>query len=915
MSYRYTVSFAAMAAASMMSTGAWAQSIPAVEAAGAPISTSDDTEVEAVEVVGFRSSLAKAKEIKRETIGTAETILAEDVARFPDLNLAEALQRIPGVTITRDGGEGRQISLRGLGSDFAQVQLNGMEALGTSSSAMDSRGSVSRSRAFDFDIFASELFNRVDVAKTFSADMDEGGIGGTVKLSTPKPFDYDGRKGALTLQLGDNSLTHDTSPRVAALFSDTWGDFGALASVAYSRRDSMEMGYDTVRWRLVDAGGGDISALSTADQALIRGKKLWLPRGARPVVFKNDQERLGITGALQYKPNDRLNVTLDLLYGVLHNNREELHIQHGTGSSTGIGCSRYLGVNNCSSMTALKYNDKNQVTYYALKNTTLQSETKIEDADSTIEQAVLSGDWQITDNLRLTAMAGHERSYFIDNTSKVYMRTIGDMTLDFTQDSFYGVNTYGFDTTDPSRYSYSDADIWQPEIENTFDTAKFDLAYDVGAHSKLMGGVSFKKYQNEYGLTELENINQAGWNTGTVNDDVDPSLTYVNTDHSDSQWLSVDVRAVYAALGVSRYLADDPNKDFVTEETTGAYLQYQFSDVALPLGALRGNVGLRYYDTTTTSEGLANGKQVSIEKSYDGVLPTLNLAWDLAEQVVVRASASKNLTRPSLGSLNSAGSVDSDPVGDLTISAGNPALKPLESVNLEAGVEWYIPSGGYLAFSYFKKDLKNLIGSAVVEVTYGSTGYPLEFIQGKLDANGQPQTASTIYKFSQPVNIGQSDIKGFEVAFQKDLTFLPAPFDRLGLIANYTYADGKALYTNVFGTGKSEYKSFPGLSKHTSNVTLYYETEKWGARVSSAYRSDYIQTVQSGNTDENERGFHANTFVDFSAFYNLRENLKLTVEGINLTDERIEQYSDSADRLYSSTTSGRSLFVSVSYTF
>lgn len=179
-----TVSFAAMVA-SLMATGAWASdAVPEV------IQTADvqATEVEAIEVVGFRNSLARARALKRDAVGARETILAEDVARFPDLNLAEALQRIPGVTITRDGGEGRQISLRGLGSDFAQVQLNGMEALGTSSSAMDSRGALNRSRAFDFDIFASELFNRVDVMKSFSADMDEGGIGGTVGLMTPKPL-------------------------------------------------------------------------------------------------------------------------------------------------------------------------------------------------------------------------------------------------------------------------------------------------------------------------------------------------------------------------------------------------------------------------------------------------------------------------------------------------------------------------------------------------------------------------------------------------------------------------------------------------------------------------------------------------------------------------------------------------------
>ncbi|MEI8654930.1 TonB-dependent receptor plug domain-containing protein [Pseudoalteromonas sp. Hal273] len=211
---------------------------------------SAQTEVEEIDVQGYRNSLLKAKDLKRNAVGAQDSIVAEDIADFPDLNLADSLQRVPGIAITREGGEGRQISLRGLGPNFTQVQLNGMEALGTSSSAMDSRGSVSRSRAFDFNIFASELFQRVDVKKSFSAEMDEGGIGGTVGLHTAKPFDFDGFNTALSGQLGDNSQTDDVSPRVAALISNTWDDkFGALFSIAYSKRDVNEQGYNTYRWR------------------------------------------------------------------------------------------------------------------------------------------------------------------------------------------------------------------------------------------------------------------------------------------------------------------------------------------------------------------------------------------------------------------------------------------------------------------------------------------------------------------------------------------------------------------------------------------------------------------------------------------------------------------------------------------
>lgn len=287
----------------------------------------NNADIERIQVEGYRGSLIKAKDIKRESVGSQDTILAEDIADFPDLNLAESLQRIPGITITREAGEGRQISLRGLNADFTQVQLNGMEALGTSSSPMDSRGGVNSSRSFDFNIFASELFNQIDVKKSYSANMDEGGIGGTVNLRTAKPFDYDGFKGAVNLQAGKNSLADDTSPRFAGLLSNTWGDFGALVSFAYSNRDTVEQGYNTYRWRPLDANGSDISALTPEQQAKVNSGELRFSRGSRYTQFNSDQTRLGTTLALQYRPSDSFNVGFDGLYGKLDNDRGEFHLQ------------------------------------------------------------------------------------------------------------------------------------------------------------------------------------------------------------------------------------------------------------------------------------------------------------------------------------------------------------------------------------------------------------------------------------------------------------------------------------------------------------------------------------------------------------------------------------------------------------
>ncbi len=171
-------------------------------------------------VTSYRRSLSEARDIKKDSVIQKDVIVAEDMAKFPELNLAESLQRLPGVQITSEAGEGRRISLRGLGSDFARVQLNGMEVLGNVDFAQDSRGQRTRDHAFDFNIFASELFPRVEVEKTFQSAQREGGMAGTVGLFTGKPFfDYgQGGKGVISLKLGTNQYTDDAQSRIAAMY-------------------------------------------------------------------------------------------------------------------------------------------------------------------------------------------------------------------------------------------------------------------------------------------------------------------------------------------------------------------------------------------------------------------------------------------------------------------------------------------------------------------------------------------------------------------------------------------------------------------------------------------------------------------------------------------------------------------------
>jgi iron complex outermembrane receptor protein len=288
----------------------------------------DDTAVTEVVVTGFRNSLQRALELKRTSTGVVDSILAEDIAKFPDNNLAESIQRIPGVAISRDQGEGRALSVRGLGPDFTRVRINGMEA----QASTDGYSGANRGRGFDFNVFASELFNRIDVRKTPSADVEEGSLGATVDLTTGHPFDYKGFKLAASAQAGYNDQTRQDPPAHGAAGQQHLrrrqvgrAVLGGLFEDG-RRFPAVQLGpVEPGQWRrrLVQADHRHGRHLRRAGGRLRQGH-LDLQPGQRPHDLLSalhalraglgKTERLGLTGSLQWAPDDDTKVTLDGLF-------------------------------------------------------------------------------------------------------------------------------------------------------------------------------------------------------------------------------------------------------------------------------------------------------------------------------------------------------------------------------------------------------------------------------------------------------------------------------------------------------------------------------------------------------------------------------------------------------------------------
>jgi iron complex outermembrane recepter protein len=333
-----SASSVAMAAALLVSAPAFAQDTPA------------DSEVEEeteIIVTGFRGSLERSLATKRNETGVVDSISAEDVGKFPDSNLAESMQRLPGVALARgDGGEGKTISVRGLGAQFTRVRLNGMQGASSTNSS-DIRAGFNSSRSFDFSVFASELFSELTVRKTYSADVDEGSLGATVDLQTPRPLSYkDDFTFAASAQGTYDDLRGRISPRVTGLVSKTFldGTFGIAASIAYTRRYTREEAWSAVEVYRGTQQGGFCSPVgyptqNPANNATVgidalncatgmprlantaqnvtnyeTARNAFIYRSPRWLRSDQDYSRLGATVTLQAEPAEGTKFALDGLY-------------------------------------------------------------------------------------------------------------------------------------------------------------------------------------------------------------------------------------------------------------------------------------------------------------------------------------------------------------------------------------------------------------------------------------------------------------------------------------------------------------------------------------------------------------------------------------------------------------------------
>ncbi len=883
-------------------------------------------------VTGFRASLDKALDVKRDSVAAVDAIVAEDIAKFPDQNLAESLQRIPGITIQRDGGEGRAITVRGLGSQFTRVRVNGLETVATSTDG----AAANRDRAFDFNVFASELFTSIVVHKTASAELDEGSLGAVVDLNTGNPLGgKSGFTAVLSAQGSYNDLSEKVGPRVAGLLSwvNDAGTFGASVSAAYSDQKTLELGNNTVRWSQarfdsVDGtpcfttanSGGDYVPSAACDEVALA----FHPRIPRYGEIAHDRERLGLTGSIQFAPTDATKISLDALYSKFkHQRREQWGEVLLRSNERSINVSDY------------EIDENNNLVSATLDDAWVRTEHYLRKAETEFYQFGGSWDQDIGDSFRFTLLGGLSKSTAsipLETTIVFDDRDAQDYRYDYS-DMGNPLLSFGTSVTDPANFQLAEIRDRPSEVENKFRTVQLRTEWDVSEDFTVKAGGVYRRFDFASVAFTRDTVvcGNGGVDRvlGTLNcspsGSIGPGAVYgfpVTGDLSQLftlgkagqpagttiEWLvpNLDAATDFTGLYDREARLDAGNNRSVREEVKGGYLQF---DAKGELGGLRYalNAGVRYVHTDQRSSGLSSGAAVTVERSYEDWLPSMNLALFPHDDIIIRAAVADVMTRPTLGNLTPGGTVDGF---NYRINYGNPFLDPFRATAYDLAFEWYFAPQSIFSVALFKKDVASFPVATTTSGTFASTGLPLSIIPPSSPAAINPE--GQLWTINSIGNGEGASLKGIEVALQAPFTFLPGFLSNFGGIVNATFIDSDADY-RVSGPAivpggalqpATRNGTLFGLSKRAFNGTLYYDDGKFSARGSISYRSRYADANSgTGNVFE---GYGSTINVDASMRYAITENIEISVEGINLTDEYRYRFTDfDADRNYENNHYGR----------
>ena len=911
--------------------------------------------VDEIVVTGIKSSLQRSLEVKRNADSMMEAITALDIGKFPDKNVAESLQRVTGVSINREFGEGERISIRGTDTNLTRTMLNGHAVASADWFILDQ---VSASRSFNYLMLPSEIVSSVEVFKSPQADMDEGGIGGTVNVKTARPLDGKDFSAAGSIGMSYNALADKAKPTASAAINWRNEDktFGVNVAAIYQNRDIRRDGFEVLGYSNVAAHANNNLPVGGADVPDLIGSAL----------FQQNRERIGLNATAQFAPTDQLNVVASGFYSKMDANNSNVNML--------VAPSRGVDV-------VINGNVVNGTALSGTATNTVFQDTFVREAATDTLAFDLDVTYALNDRTTWHANGGYSKAN--GDTSRQIAFEAQANNVEFTYDLTSGVPEVSFtslnptDATDPffvngvgwaagtilnneddEFYLFSDI---EHELEGTgvFKSVKAGVKYT--DHNRTVrhrlvqrrslfnwGGGGFAGCDGSGGVNIFDSAaarTTAGSHNCGVADIAGNTPDNFLDDISESGSLNAYVLAdpdslvalwdqlpgtVWAQPGDSFSNATHdwaPGSYDVNEKTLGGFIMANLEGEGW-----RGNFGTRIVQSDITAHhfdlNLAagdpgtetnnfgnvpafNGYVARRENTtkYTDILPSANFVFDVNEDMLIRLAAARTITRPDFNNLSSFQSLNT--TSFTGSNGGGVELNPFRANQFDVSFEWYKDANSAFNVGLFYKDLSTLVvqssGIERIPTTVGvdDNETPADPTDDFADLSGGNCTkiSGTFpnelfdcdFSITRPRNAAGATLLGVELAAQKS-------FDNgFGFLANYTFTDAK----------QRDGLPMPGASKHIANVSGYYENDALSARLSYTVRSSFFLKLDRATPLFQD----TTSSLDAAVSYNITDNFSLSLDALNLLDNKLTQFSNTKDRVSAIYDNDRTFFVTLRGTY
>jgi len=925
-----------------------------------PSTQAEDLEI--IEVRGFSRSLIQSLNQKRFSDTVSEQISADDLGALPDISMADALTRLPGISAVRTGGQAAQINIRGLSGGFVFSTLNGREQVSTSGS-----------RSIEFDQYPSELISSAAVYKSPKASLIEGGVAGTVELETASPLNNDQThkfvanvRGMYNDRASEVSDATEFGDRISFSYQGKYLDDTLGVALGYARLFQPSVATQFIGLAYNDTKDVD-GAANDINGPLANPENEYISEGFELQHLGGEETRNGYLAAIEWAPADNFKLKGDAFLSRFDKESFARGLRVKLGGPTAAYANAQL--------------DGNAVIGAAV-NRTSHSYTRVEivnddnqDFDE-VDSFGINADWQVTDRLSVNADVSLSRAKSNFRNGLLWSLVAEDANAETPVfDNNVAVNyqlnglnlpDVGFNQaaafSDIDRVMVSKYGIYPDQTEDEVTAFRLDFKYEL--ESDIFSSVEFGARYSDREYSRKRSVFEYG-NDGAfsatqpplrLTDDmasvVDwqgefsyfPSYLAIDLDKALDAWFPdgtpEPVQTWGNADGVDDAQGYTTNYSWsvlqsgsVFEDVLAAYVMVNINTQIAGLD-LSGNVGVRRIETDQSATVLENvagdarlGAQNIVDENgivndlyapnvlgtkYTDYLPSLNLNLQLNDNSLVRFAAAKVMSRAPINRL--AGDASANVSDDGVIngsSTNNPFLKPFYADQYDLSYEYYFEEGnGTIAAALFYKNIDSFVETLSVE-NFDFKGNGFNVPDSIEDPVSGEQVATTNGIYTTAVNNGEGGyIRGLELAYTQVFTFLPEPFNGLGANASYSYTESEIESITSLG-GDTLAQSLPGLSNNVFNATVFYSMDDFETRLNVRYRDEFVSEQVAIN--EQVVNFDAETVVDFQTSYRFSDSLTMLLQVNNLTDEPTQSYFGSEQRTGTTQYFGRQFYLGFTY--